>query len=271
MLTLVLAAALAAAPTVSTSAASGITATTAQLNGSINPNGESTTGWFRLSTTSPGTCDDAFGTRVPSVGGTGVGAGTTPTGYSVSTTGLLPGTTYYFCAIAQNPSGTAFGAILTFGTPALAPTVNTNAATNVTSSTATLNGDANPNGSATTAYFRYSTSSPGVCNNTFGTRAPLTGGTSLSGNGSQTFTQDIVGLAAGTTYYYCGIGQNGVGTTLGPPLSFTTLIAAPAVTTNAPTSVTGTSALLQGVASPNGASATGWFRYASSNPCLLYT
>ncbi|MHB8879383.1 MAG: hypothetical protein ACYC8T_37285, partial [Myxococcaceae bacterium] len=64
--------ALAATPTATTSSATSVTATTAVLNGQTNPNGEATTGWFRHDTTSPGTCNDTFGTRVPGSGGTAV-------------------------------------------------------------------------------------------------------------------------------------------------------------------------------------------------------
>src|SRR5688572_16181621 len=102
-------AAFAAAPTATTSPASTITANSAVLNGIANPGGEATTGWFRHATTNPGTCDDAFGTRVPGSGGTAVGMGAANVPYSVTTTGLLPGTTYFYCAIVSNPSGTAFG------------------------------------------------------------------------------------------------------------------------------------------------------------------
>ncbi|MFZ5441130.1 MAG: beta strand repeat-containing protein [Myxococcota bacterium] len=259
--------ALAAAPTATTNAATSVTATTAQLNGAGNPGGEATLGWFRMSTTNPGACDDVFGTRVPAASGTSLGSGTANTTYSVSTTGLLPGTTYYFCAITNNASGTAFGGILTFTTPALAPAVTTLAATVVTSFGATLNGSAIPQGSAATGYFRYSTTSPGSCNNTFGTRVPSTGGTALgSGNTSTPYSEVLTGLQAGVTYYYCAIANNGIGTSYGNLLQFTTLVAVPSVTTSAPASVTGTSATLQGTVNPNGAATTGWFRLASSNP-----
>ena len=36
-------------------------------------------GWFRYSTTNPGTCDDTFGTRAPTSGGPYLGTGTAPT------------------------------------------------------------------------------------------------------------------------------------------------------------------------------------------------
>ena len=65
----------AAAPTVTTNSANSITASSAQLNGTANAGGEATTGWFRHSTTNPGTCDDLFGTRVPGTLGTAVGSG----------------------------------------------------------------------------------------------------------------------------------------------------------------------------------------------------
>ena len=259
--------AFAVAPTATTTSATSITATSAQLNGSGNPGGEATVGWFRLSTTSPGTCNDTFGTRVPSTGGTSLGAGTTVAAYSVSSTGLLPGNTYYYCAITQNGSGQAFGSVLTFNTPATIPTVASAAATFVTSGTATLNGSADPNGSPTTGFFRYATTNPGSCNTSFGTRAPATGGASLGGgNGSQAYSQLISGLLAGTTYYYCAQASNGVGTGLGNVLSFTTLVAVPDVTTTAASAITGTSAQLNGQVNPNGASTTGWFRIASSDP-----
>ena len=266
-LMLLSATAFAAAPTATTTAATSVTATSALLNGSGNPGSEATIGWFRMGTTSPGACNDTFGTRVPSSSGTSLGAGAVAATYSVSATGLLPGTTYFYCAITQNPSGTALGGLLTLTTPALAPTVATSSATVVTSFSVTLNGTGIPNGSASTGFFRYSTVSPGVCNNTFGTRAPLTLGTDLgNGNASVPYSEVVSGLQAGVTYYYCAIATNGVGTAFGNLLQFTTLVAAPAVLTTAATFITGTSANLSGTVNPNGASTVGWFRLASSDP-----
>ncbi|MBL8923833.1 MAG: hypothetical protein JNJ54_33565 [Myxococcaceae bacterium] len=267
-LSLISSSAFAAAPSVTTNSANAITASSAQLNGTANPGGEATTGWFRHSTTSPGTCDDTFGTRVPATGGTAVGSGTMNVAYSVTTTGLLPGTTYYFCAIVQNLSGTAFGSILSFTTPALAPTVFSQAATLVTSSSAQLNGSATPNGASTTGFFRYSSSSPGSsCSTFFGTRVPSTGGTALgAGNSSQNYAQTITGLLPGTTYYFCAFADNSMGTGIGVPLSLTTLVAAPITATSSATSITSTSATLSGTINPNGASSTGWFRLSTSNP-----
>ena len=110
--------ALTAAPKATTVAASGITTSSAVLNGIGNPGGEATTGRFRYSPTNPGTCNDTFGTRVPAAGGTDLGTGTSPVPYSITTTGLTPGVTYYFCSIVSNATGTSFGAILSFTIPA---------------------------------------------------------------------------------------------------------------------------------------------------------
>ena len=216
-------------PTVTTNEASAVSGTQAQLNGTGNPNGGSGTGWFRYSTADPGTCSDSFGTRAPLFGGVYIGIGSVVTPYSAVATDLIPGTTYYFCAIAINQIGFGFGPALSFTTPS-PPSVITEPATAVTSTTSQLNGSANPNSAVTASWFRYATTNPGVCNDSFGTRSPSAGGISL-GNGSsiQPFSQTISGLAAGTTYYFCAIASNLEGTTFGDLLSFTTTNSAPIV------------------------------------------
>jgi hypothetical protein len=256
------------APSVTTSAASSVTATGATLNGSANPNGASATGWFRYSTTNPVTCDDAFGTRAPasSASDSALGSGTSPVAYNRAVTGLSPATTYYFCAIAENSVGKSFGSVVFFTTPALAPVVTTNTASSITSTAATLNGTANPGGAATTGWFRYSTVNPGTCNDTFGTRAPASGGDDVgSGTSNVGFSEGITGLVGGTTYFYCAIASNSVGTSFGNIVTFTTPTL-PSVTTNAATSITSTSATLNGTANPSLAATTGWFRYSTTNP-----
>jgi len=258
----------ATAPTTTTNAASSVAGTSATLNGSASPGGIATTGWFRYSTTSPGICNDTFGTRAPSTGGSSLGSGSSAVAFSQAISGLTAGSTYYFCAIANNAQGTGVGSVLSFITPAV-PGMITSAASGITSSGATLNGSGDPNGLATTAWFRYSTTSPGTCNDTFGTRIPASGGSSLgSGNGAVSYNQAVSGLAASTIYYFCAIGNNSQGTGLGSVLSFTTVSAGsvPTMTTNAATGVTGTSAILNGAGNPNGFATTAWFRYSATSP-----
>jgi hypothetical protein len=138
-------------------------------------------------------------------------------------------------------------------------------ASNVTGTGATLNGSAIPGGAATTGYFRYGTTNPGTCNDTFGTRSPGTGGTALGAGATSTaFAQNVFGLTPGTTYFYCALATNLVGTGFGAVQSFRTP-AAPIVMTSSAT-VSGTMATLAGGANPNGAAATGYFRFGTTNP-----
>src|SRR5262249_52562899 len=127
---------------VTTLAATSLQYNLAVLNGTANPNGTSTTGGFRYNTTDPGTSNDTFGTRIPPSSGQALGTGTTPVPFSFNTgnyVALLPGTTYYYCAIAQNSFGTSFGAVVSFTTPPTLPSVSTGSASAVTSTSATLN------------------------------------------------------------------------------------------------------------------------------------
>ncbi len=223
-------------PTVTTNAASLVTGTEAQLNGAANPNGSGALGWFRYSEVDPGTCNNTFGTRAPATGAAFLGGGASPVGYSQGLTGLSPGTTYFYCAIALNNIGFGFGPLVTFTTPS-PPTTTTLAATNVTNTSSQLNGSANPNAALTAGWFRYSTTDPVTCDDTFGTRAPSSGGASLgSGTSAQAYSQSITELSAGTIYYYCAIATNLEGTTFGAVLSFTTTNAPPSPTsTDTPT------------------------------------
>ena len=133
------------------------------MNGTANPFLATTRGWFRYSTTNPLVCSDGFGTRAPfsSSNDPNLGAGSTSVAYTQSLAGLSPGTTYYYCAIAQNAYGTSFGVMFSFTTLPAAPTVSTQSVTNVNTTTATLNASANPGGATTTGWFRYATVSPG--------------------------------------------------------------------------------------------------------------
>jgi len=105
-----------ALPTVTTNAATGITQTSATLQGTGDPNGLSATGYFRYSTTNPGTCNNTSGTRSPSPGGVALGSGSVGVNYPSSLSGLTADTTYYFCAIATNAGGTGFGTVRSFKT-----------------------------------------------------------------------------------------------------------------------------------------------------------
>ncbi len=137
-----------ATPIVTTTAATGLSGSGATLNGTANPNGSATTGWFRYSTTSPGTCNDTFGTRAPSTGGNALGSGTTAAPYSQTIGSLTASTTYYFCALASNASGTGYGTVLSFTTSASAPvgTISAGAPTIPSGSSTSITWSTTPSG-----------------------------------------------------------------------------------------------------------------------------
>ena len=101
--------ALAAAPEAVTKAATDVTATTATLNGTVSPNREDTTYFFQYGTTT------AYGSQTPTQGPIG---GNADRNVDAALTGLAPSTTYHYRVAASNASGTAFGADMTFTTPA---------------------------------------------------------------------------------------------------------------------------------------------------------
>lgn len=142
----------------------------------------------------------------------------TPINPSLATTAASPYVVTY--SISDGFGGTGFGTVTVFVHDP--PAVATSAATNVGSTSATLNGTA-VNGvmpSTITARFRYATVNPGICNDSFGTRAPAAGSSTIGGGGA--FSETISGLSPGTTYFYCAIASNTGGLTVGSVLSFTT-------------------------------------------------
>jgi len=79
------------------------------LNGSANPDGDWTVGYFRYSAVAPGNispvfCNDIFGSNMMATNEVNLGNGTTPVAFPTIVTGLHPNTTYYYCAIASNPA-----------------------------------------------------------------------------------------------------------------------------------------------------------------------
>jgi hypothetical protein len=96
-----------------------------------------------------------------------------------------------------------------------APTVTTSAATNVTQTSATLNGTVNPNGNPATVTFSYGTSQ---------TMGIFTSTQTVSGNSPVTISASISNLQPNTTYYFRISASNtcGGGTANGSVLTFTT-------------------------------------------------
>lgn len=192
-------------PIVTTTAATSVTATTATLNGTINPNGLATMYHFEWGTTT------SYGNSTAS---TSAGSGTTAIPVSIPLTGFTTGTTYHFRLVGVNSQGTANGNDLTF-TPGGA-TVVTTAASAITASSATSGGNVTSDGGVPVT-------ARGVCWST--TANPTIAGPNhtTDGSGMGIFTSSITGLDANTTYHIRAYATNvNAVTYYGDDLQFTT-------------------------------------------------
>jgi hypothetical protein len=139
----------AGAPAVTTGAATGVTATTATLGGTVNPQGIAATYVFEYGTTT------AYGTQTASQP---AGSGTAAVPAVGTLSGLTAGTTYHYRLDATNANTTTPGADATFVTPGaagaskLTVTVSPAGGNNSLSSTLTIGTDAGgtPPGAAST-------------------------------------------------------------------------------------------------------------------------
>jgi hypothetical protein len=258
-----------------TNPATNINTTSATLNGTVDPNGANPlTAVFEYST-SPNLTNPISVTATTPANGTLSGL-TEPTNISLNLTGLSVNTTYYFRVVA----GSQTGEILSFTTLAIIspPTVTSTSASNLSLSTATLNGLINPNLTDITGIqFIYGTSPTLASGNTTTTLDDGTGTTALTAGGSslQSFSQNISGLSGGTTYYYKIRACTSSLTGTYPNVSCTSFVdgsivsfvasAIPTVTTVAATSVGATTAVLNGTINPNYANTSVNFEYGTSS------
>jgi hypothetical protein len=95
------------APDAVTSPATNVAATSATLNGAVNPNGRPTSWYFEYGTTA------AYGSTSSSKN---AGSGSASIKVSASLTKLTTGTTYHFRLVAKSDAGTSRGADETFAT-----------------------------------------------------------------------------------------------------------------------------------------------------------
>ena len=238
----------ASAPTVTTGAATSISTSSAVLNGVVDPKGAATTYYFQYGTTA------AFGAQTTTVSIEGSSSSVKGT-----LTALLYGTTYYYQLVATNSGGTTSGYTLTFTTLPLPPTVTTKPASNVSTTSAYLNGTVNPNGGITACYYEYGTTTA------YGLKTET-----RTSSSSTTVTNALLlleGLIPATSYHYRLVATNNGGMGVGLDETFTTLSAvgaAPIVTTTAATNVSMTGAQLNGTVNPNGSSTTYFFEYGAT-------
>jgi uncharacterized repeat protein (TIGR01451 family) len=245
------------APDVSTQSAINIGQTSATFQGIVDPNGSATTAWFEYGTS------QSLGN---SIGQQSVGSGNSDINYSFSTSGLQTNTVYYFRAVAENSKGISRGSILSFttgqGQSGSLPAVFTSSADSINQTSANLNGQVNPNGNFTTAWFEWGTSQ---------SLGSAVGHRSVgSATGYLSYSFSLFGLSPNTTYYYRAVAQSSQGTVQGTIVSFTTGQGssgsgnAPTVNTNSATFVSAQSALLNGSVNANGSLTSAWFEWGTT-------
>ena len=106
---------LAGVPIATTGSASPVTASSAQLNGTVLPRGFQTVYWFEYGPTT------ALGSRLPADHDEVAGNGRQVVPVSLSLTGLNPGATFYYRLAAQSSVGPAYGETRSFTTGSSEP------------------------------------------------------------------------------------------------------------------------------------------------------
>ena len=174
-------------------------------------------------------------------GGNGIGS------FSHTLQDLQTSTTYYYRAYATNTCGTTYGTQKNFKTKSGLPELTTTSPTNITATSAKSGGNITDNGG-------FNVTARGVCWNTMG--SPELGDqhtTNGSGNGS--FTSNITGLTAGTTYYVRAYATNQHGTSYGSEHQFTASNGAITITLSTASNITATSATCSANITNDGGSA----------------
>ena len=246
----------ASSPTVTTAQVSNIGQTTALGGGNVTNNGGATV-------TERGICWST--NHNPTMGGLHGTNGTGTGAYTVEMTNLTPNTTYYVRAYAINSAGISYGAEVSFTTSQSysAPSVTTAQVTNITQTTATGGGTVTADGGSPVT-------ERGICWST--SHTPTVNGSHASnGSGVGSYTVQMTGLAAHTTYYVRAYAINSIGTSYGNEVSFTTLAELPTVTTMEVTNITQTTALGGGNVTDDGGasvSARGICWSTSPNPTV---
>jgi phosphodiesterase/alkaline phosphatase D-like protein len=222
-------------PTPHTDAATGVTATIATFHGHFTLDSVDSQYLFEYGL---GGCVGASSETLDA--GTGSGAANEVTTVS----GLEPHAEYSVCFVTKNAFGSQVGAPATFQTPGAPPTFESESNSSLTHTEATLEAQVNPNNQATTCKFDYGTS-PAL-----GTNVPCEPAT-LEGFPGQHASAHLAGLTPNTVYYYRVIAENGSGEAEGVPIQeLTTLPPLPTVLTGGPSSVTASSATIEGTVNP---------------------
>ncbi len=195
-------------PRIEVQSTTGLTYTTATLEAQIDPFGYDTTYRFEYGPSA------SYGTSVP-VPDADIGSGTSDVSVSQEISGLQSGVTYHYRVVASSSHGTVDGSDETFTTvpPAY---IDAEYATNVASTSTTLDANVNPIGTNTEYRLEVGTS--------------VSYGETYTGSTGEVTGDVLVGrhlqeLTPSTTYHYRFVAHNVFGTVDGPDHTFTTQVA----------------------------------------------
>ncbi len=192
-------------PTLTTSAITNITGTSATSGGNITSDGGSSV-YGRGVCWSTSTNPVFAGNKTVDGNGTGI--------FTSSITGLCGNTIYYVRAYATNRFGTTYGNEISFNTAFGLATITTSQISNISYTTAISGGNvSNDGGTAVTEH--------GVCWNISGNPV-ISDNHTIDGIGSGAFPSNITGLNIATLYYVRAYATNNAGTAYGNQVSFRT-------------------------------------------------
>lgn len=200
-------------PVAITSSSVTVSDSTAIVAGKVTPNGALTSYWYAYGTTpqlGSNTAMQTIGYPFVSIPAPGY------------ITGLKKDTTYYFEIVAENQFGRVSGLQQTFKTTTnvspphgSAPTARTRQGSDISETTANLNGEVVPNSSVTQFWFEYGVSEK------LGSITALQSSSDTSALSTESIS--ISGLLPKTKYYFRLNAQNQFGTVNGAILNFKTL------------------------------------------------
>lgn len=211
-----------APPTLTTTAVSEISYTSAISGGNVTDEGGETiiSRGICWNTSDKPTISDS---KTINDGGSGE--------FTANLTGLNPNTLYYVRAYATNSDGTGYGNQVSFTTlEAEIPVLTTKEITSVTPTTAVSGGNITDERGA-------AVNSRGVCWST-SPNPEISNNKTTDGTGIGSFASTIAGLEPGTKYYIRSYATNSAGTAYGNELNFTTLVTVPTLSTTAVTDIT---------------------------------
>jgi hypothetical protein len=245
--------------TVKTGAATGITRSTATLNGTADPEGESSTFYFEYGTTRH------YGKTAPAGAPPGESVGTTTPGdqpVSELISGLTPGATYHYRLVEVNGKGSSYGLDRTFEVLPAVKDVTTDPVSELHRTDATLNSTMDPDGNTTHYYFEWGRTKR------YGSTSAAPPGVELpiSAPGDQHPSAVAAGLTPETTYHYRVVATDPIfGVTYGADRTFTTEPAVIGLDTDPASEIEPTSGVLEGHLDPDGIPTTYYFEWGKSH------